>query len=616
MLKSIKSGRDRLAAKFSGSLSSTSCSSTSSTEEATSRQQDVNEGMVHQSHGHVRMQGQKSSRVSWSSAGYQAKSPFGDINIHQADKQHILAAVFTCQPSAQGGRYLQRTLAKELAVQIRQHEGDVRAALPAALSALNQAYRNLHSFNGPVLENVQAAIVYADLRNQVLHTASNGGCRVVVGRSLADGGVYTVADIGRESSQGANSQGEETSSIRSKSSEQQQDEALRGMHFATVKLRPGIDTVLLGSQGLWHELPSHKALLRLRHYHEAAPSATGGNAAAHLTNFALHTVARRSTRLSDPRMRSLKSVSHLQSLYTGDRSGYKYSRRQPVRRRRGDVHGDLSAIVLHIDHPDEGAPQSKAASARTRIAKLLPGHHLSSSLSGNSSSVPPTSERALRHWDLLRMHFVDYPRQSSALTRTRWAELVETALEEARAQRHRRNAAELLLRTGLFGGSPPPSRPASRAASLGPWQPAGWEALGRPSRPATAAADAATPLEQSLLPEVRAPSVPSGQPLESPEDSLSGSSPEISSHALSGSSWQPVGGSMIPRTISRRQLFVPVPAQLQLPGLKELPDAQQEKGAPHNISDEWLAHELHRKLSQELLHEGLQDVQQKPAIHA
>ncbi len=303
----------------------------------------------------------------------------------------------------------------------------------------------------------------------------------------------------------------------------------------------------------------------------------------------------------------------MQSLYTGDRSGYKYSRRQPVRRRRGDVHGDLSAIVLHIEYPDVGAPQSKAASARTRIAKLLPGHRLSSSLSGNSGSVPSTSERALRHWDLLRMHFVDYPRQSSTLTLARWAEVVETALEEARAQRHRRNAAELLLRTGLFGGSPPPSRMASRSSSLGPWQPAGWETLGRP---APAAADAATPLGQALLPESRAPSVPSGQPLESPEDSLSGSSPGMSSRALSGSSWQPVGGSMLPRTVSRRQLFAPVPAQPQLPGLKELPEAQQEKGAPHNISDEWLAHELHRKLSQELLHEGLQDVQQKPAIHA
>ena len=37
MLKSIKTSRDRLAAKFSGSVSSTSCSSASSNEEATSR---------------------------------------------------------------------------------------------------------------------------------------------------------------------------------------------------------------------------------------------------------------------------------------------------------------------------------------------------------------------------------------------------------------------------------------------------------------------------------------------------------------------------------------------------------------------------------------------------
>jgi hypothetical protein len=59
-------------------------------------------------------------------------------------------------------------------------------------------------------------------------------------------------------------------------------------------------------------LPSHKALLRLRHYHEAARSANGGNAAAHLTNFALHAVARRSSVLPDPRMRSLRSVGHLQ----------------------------------------------------------------------------------------------------------------------------------------------------------------------------------------------------------------------------------------------------------------------------------------------------------------
>ena len=99
----------------------------------------------------------------------------------------------------------------------------------------------------------QIAVLNTMFLAQVLHTASNGGCRVVVGRSLADGGVYTVADIGRESSQEANSAAEASSS-RNDSSEQQQDEVLRVMHFATVKLRPGIDTVILGSQGLWYAL--------------------------------------------------------------------------------------------------------------------------------------------------------------------------------------------------------------------------------------------------------------------------------------------------------------------------------------------------------------------------
>jgi hypothetical protein len=60
------------------------------------------------------------------------------------------------------------------------------------------------------------------------------------------------------------------------------------------------------------ELPSQKALLRLQLYHDEVPSANGGNAAVHLTNFALHAVAARSSRLTDPRMRSLKSVGHLQ----------------------------------------------------------------------------------------------------------------------------------------------------------------------------------------------------------------------------------------------------------------------------------------------------------------
>ena len=40
--------------------------------------------------------------------------------------------------------------------------------------------------------------------------------------------------------------------------------------------------------------------------------------------------------------------SRLNQLWLGDRSQFKYSSRQPVRRRRGDVHGDLSNVVLNF----------------------------------------------------------------------------------------------------------------------------------------------------------------------------------------------------------------------------------------------------------------------------
>jgi hypothetical protein len=73
----------------------------------------------------------------------------------------------TCQPSAQGGRFLQRMLVKELQALIRQQGGDVKAAIPATLQALDHAYRDLHPFNGPVLEGVSLALAYTDLRSQV-----------------------------------------------------------------------------------------------------------------------------------------------------------------------------------------------------------------------------------------------------------------------------------------------------------------------------------------------------------------------------------------------------------------------------------------------------------------
>ena len=42
-------------------------------------------------------------------------------------------------------------------------------------------------------------------------------------------------------------------------------------------------------------------------------------------------------------------VEALQRLYKGDKRNYRWGGRQPLRRRRGDVHGDLTAVVLRLD---------------------------------------------------------------------------------------------------------------------------------------------------------------------------------------------------------------------------------------------------------------------------
>ena len=60
-------------------------------------------------------------------------------------------------------------------------------------------------------------------------------------------------------------------------------------------------------------------------------------------------VTQRTQRQRDPRMRALLEPSDVQSLWVGDVSNYKWGGKQPVRRRRGDVHDDISAMVLHMD---------------------------------------------------------------------------------------------------------------------------------------------------------------------------------------------------------------------------------------------------------------------------
>ena len=75
--------------------------------------------------------------------------------------------MISCIPTAQGGRYLQRHIQRELQSQIRQHSSNVQAALPAALRALNQAFRDMHPFNGCVFEGVRITLAYIDAKTKV-----------------------------------------------------------------------------------------------------------------------------------------------------------------------------------------------------------------------------------------------------------------------------------------------------------------------------------------------------------------------------------------------------------------------------------------------------------------
>ena len=95
----------------------------------------------------------------------------------------------------------------------------------------------------------------------------------------------------------------------------------------------------------------------MQHFYASVPDASHGNGAAHLTNYALHNVAQRTRRMRDPRMRAIRHVSQLQSLWAGDIGNYKWGGRQPVRRRRGDVHGDMTSVVLRVNWPGQLLPQ-------------------------------------------------------------------------------------------------------------------------------------------------------------------------------------------------------------------------------------------------------------------
>ena len=92
------------------------------------------------------------------------------------------------------------------------------------------------------------------------------------------------------------------------------------------------------------------------------PAPARANPARHLTNYALHVVTQRTSEMADPRMRALSSVSALESLWVGSRDNHPNPERRPLRRKRGDVHGDLSAVVIRIHKLGERAPYHASGS--------------------------------------------------------------------------------------------------------------------------------------------------------------------------------------------------------------------------------------------------------------
>ena len=92
--------------------------------------------------------------------------------------------------------------------------------------------------------------------------------------------------------------------------------------------------------------------------------------------------------------------------------------------------GILSAFSLgaELSQHSSGKASKRAHAA---LHAMLPLHR---AMSAASLAV---SERAQKRWDLLRMHFLEFPLHSRALTRQKWHAVIEAALERKRELKHR-----------------------------------------------------------------------------------------------------------------------------------------------------------------------------------
>ena len=146
------------------------------------------------------------------------------------------------------------------------------------------AYLQCHASTFIIIVKLCTCMLNVNCLAQMLHAASNGGCRLVIGRRLSGGGMHVVLDLGRPDRRQEQQEQQTTiapsssmeagvaldsshstssnSTIKAASAavavqaakeelSSAADDALVAMKYASVQLRDGIDTVILGSEGLW-----------------------------------------------------------------------------------------------------------------------------------------------------------------------------------------------------------------------------------------------------------------------------------------------------------------------------------------------------------------------------
>ena len=93
--------------------------------------------------------------------------------------------------------------------------------------------------------------------------------------------------------------------------------------------------------------------------------------------------------------------------------------------------GMLSAVFLDAAELSQHSSGKASKRAHAALHAMLPLHR------ATSAASLAVSERAQKRWDLLRMHFLEFPQHSHALTRQKWHAVIEAALERKRELKHR-----------------------------------------------------------------------------------------------------------------------------------------------------------------------------------